>query len=78
MYKYLNSLCPKSFNGFVVPYSNENRSKNFKINVPFKKSLDHFPTYTLPKTWNELGLTYKRITNIGSFKFNIMDMLICK
>ena len=76
MYNYINNFCPNSFTGFFTPYNNENRSRNFRLPVPFKKSLDHFPSYNVPKIWNNLGLTYKRIENYQSFKSKVRELLI--
>ena len=68
MYKYDRGNIPLSFEHFFTPFSRENRSKQYILNVPLKKKLHSFPSYTLPKTWNNLSLNLKRISTFNTFK----------
>ena len=68
MYKYDRGNIPPSFEHFFTPFSQKHRSKQYILNVPLKKKLDSFPSYTLPKTWNNLSLTLKRISTFNTFK----------
>ena len=75
MYKYIHKSCPKSFDNFFTPLSGDNRSKSFKLQVPKKKKISHFPSYKIPKIWNELHLSIKRINSFKQFKIIIREML---
>ena len=68
MYKYDSKKVPPSFENHFTPLINYERSKNYHlINVKCKK-LQKFPSYSLPKRWNELSLDEKRINSLSSFK----------
>ena len=56
-------------------------SSNFmeKIDLkifPLKASLNHFPSYQLPTTWNKLTLTYKSIDSFRMFKDNLKELFL--
>ena len=73
MYKYFNNKCPSSFENFFIPFRGENRTKSFILEVPLKKSMEHFPTYCLPKTWNSLNISHKNAESLRIFKDNLKD-----
>ena len=78
MYKYFNKKCPSSFTDFFTPFRGENRTKKFILEVPKKKALEHFPTYCLPKIWNNLNITYKNSESLRMFKENIKESYLSK
>ena len=78
MYKYFNKKFPSSFTDFFTPFRGENRTKKFILEVPKKKALEHFPTYCLPKIWNNLNITYKNSESLRMFKENIKESYLSK
>ena len=60
MYKFINSKCPSSFNNFFVPFRGENRSKSFIIDILKSQKLEHFPSFFMPKVWNNICIEMKR------------------
>ena len=78
MYKYANDKCPTSFKDFFTPFGHENRTKQYKLTVPRYKNLEHFPSYQLAEVWNGLGLNFKRLESLKSFKSKVKTMLLDK
>ena len=78
MYNYMNKKCPSSFTDFFTHFRGENRSKNIILEVPTKQSLAHFPTYCLPKIWNNLNISYKRLESLRFFKANLKELFLSK
>jgi hypothetical protein len=78
MFKIINSKCPTSFQHLFQRFHGANRSKNFILDVPKSKALEHLPTYYLPKTWNKLNLDLKRETIFRNFKSKIKKTMISK
>ena len=76
MYKYFNNKCPSSFENFFIPFRGENRTKSFILEVPLKKSMEHFPTYCLPKTWNSLNISHKNAESLRIFKDNLKESFL--
>jgi len=75
IYNYMNKKCPSSFTDFF----RENRSKNIILEVPTKQSLAHFPTYCLPKIWNNSNISYKRLLeSLHLFKANFKELFPSK
>ena len=78
MFNYMNKKCPSSFTDFFTHFRGENRSKNIILEVPTKQSLAHFPTYCLPKIWNNLNISYKRLESLRLFKANLKELFLSK
>ena len=76
MYKHINKKCPPSFEDTFKQFHGDNRSKNYVPNFPLKASLNHFPSYQLPTTWNNLTLTYKSIDSFRMFKDNLKELFL--
>ena len=76
MYRHINKKCPPSFEDTFKQFHGDNRSKNYVPNFPLKASLNHFPSYQLPTTWNNLTLTYKSIDSLRMFKDNLKELFL--
>ena len=68
MYKLTNNLLPTSFYNTFTKIRNFERSLNYQLQNTTKKSLQSFPSYTLPKLWNGLPLQLKRSNSLNIFK----------
>ena len=76
MYKFINSKCPSSFNNFFVPFRGENRSKSFIIDILKSQKLEHFPSFFMPKVWNNLCIEMKRQTSLKLLKSNYKQLTL--
>jgi hypothetical protein len=76
IYIYDDNKCPNSFKDFFTPFSHQNRTKQYILNAPINKSIEHYPSYQLVKIWNGLSLNYKRMSSIKSFKNKVKNMLL--
>ena len=68
MYNYDRGNITLSFELFFYYFSRENRSKQYILIVPLKNKLHSFPNCTLPKIWDNLSLTLKRISTFNTFQ----------
>ena len=73
----MNKKYPSSFTDFLTHFRGDNSFKNIISEVPTKQSLAHFPAYCLPKIWNNLNISYKRLEP-RLFKANLKDLFLSK
>ena len=69
MHKIWNNRAPPSFHNFFQYLAPPNRTKGFLILDKIKNdSLTYFPSYFLPRKWNDLPVKLKMIESHSSFK----------
>ena len=76
MYKFINPKCSSSFNNFFVPFRGENRRKRFIIDILKSQKLEHFPSFFMPKVWNNLCIEMKRQTSLKLLKSNYKQLTL--
>ena len=76
MYKYSNSLLPRSFDNMFTPCNPPNRTKSYKIIKSRISYIDQFPNSYLPKKWNELCYSLKTTETLGKFKRKLKNSLL--
>ena len=76
MHTYVNKKLPSSFNNFFVELPNFNRSQTFQLEILKRSNLKFFTSYAIPKLWNELPLSLKRIVSLKAFKTTYTNTLI--
>ena len=59
---------PTCFRNFATHLSNENRTNSFFLPQVKYAIIKHFPNYSLPKFWNDLGLGLKLCNSFKTFK----------
>ena len=78
VFKLNNELLPESFNNFLIPFSQPNRTNSYVINKPKSDHLKQFPTYILPIIWNNLNYKLKLESKFSTFKRELLDQLLAK
>ena len=68
MYQHLHGKTPTCFRNFATHLSNENRTNSFFLPQVKYAIFKHFPNYSLPKFWNDLGLGLKLCDSFKTFK----------
>ena len=68
MYQHLHGKTPTCFRNFATHLSNENRTNSFFLPQVKYAIFKHFPNYSLPKFWNDLGLGLKLCDFFKTFK----------
>ena len=76
MHNCVNGKLPESFKNFFEPLSAPNRTNGFKTGILKKDYLSKFPTYFLPKTWNDNSIGMKSTINLTSFKHNLKELIL--
>ena len=78
MYKYVYSKLPPSFKNHFRKLANFDRSLSFRVDITKRSNLKTFPTYSLPKVWNNLSLELKRSRSLHTFKLALKKSFLGK
>ena len=78
VHKLNNEMLPVSFEKFLVPLTNPNRSNGYIVDKTKNKFLEQFPNFFLPKNWNNLTLDFKLEASHKTFKKTLVENFIDK
>ena len=78
MHKYRNGKVPLSFENFFTPIGQPNRTNGYQVDKARIDFLYQFPSYFLPKNWNENNLSLKSNPSHTNFKEHLYSSLISK
>ena len=73
MFNYVNGKLPTSFDGIFTPLHNYDRTNSFLLQRVKYKVFERFPSYFLPKCWNEIKNEVKSINSFSQFKSNLLQ-----
>ena len=76
MHKYIEGKLPISFKDLFLPLAPPNRTNSFVIKNAKSKFLEQFPTFYLPRVWNNSSLFLKNIEKHKTFKKECQENLI--
>ena len=76
MHNYIAGKLPLSFDNFFTKLNSFQRSMSFQIVSVKKSHLKLFPSFSLPKNWNDLPLNLKRLNTTSSLKRKYTQTLI--
>ena len=76
MHRYVEGKLPISFDNFLCPLAPPNRTHGFIENKTRIKFLEQFPSFYLPKMWNNNSLYLKLINSHNKFKTECFESLI--
>ena len=76
MHKYIAGKLPLSFDNLFTKLNSFERSMSFQIVSVKKSNLKLFPSFSLPKSWNDLPLNLKRLNTASSLKRKYTQILI--
>ena len=67
---------PLTFDNFLTPLRNPNRSNGYELIKLKNDYLDKFPTFFLPKTWNDQKFILKLEASHKKFKKMVIEGFI--
>ena len=76
MHNYIAGKLPLSFDNLFTKLNSFERSMSFQIVSVKKSNLKLFPSFSLPKSWNDLPLNLKRLNTASSLKRKYTQILI--